>query len=227
MAVDRDALVKNVTRAGEIPAHCFTPPNTAGYAAAAAIPTDIEQARRLLADAGYPGGKGFPPIDILYNTSEQHQIIAQAVQEMWRKNLGVTVTLTNQEWKVYLDAQTRKDYRVSRAGWIGDYLDPNTFLDMWITGGGNNRSGWSNAAYDSLIAAASKTADREARFTAFQQAERVLLEEAPIVPIYFYVSKELIRPEVKGWFPNLLNHHPYKYVWLEKTQQELPTKYTK
>jgi oligopeptide transport system substrate-binding protein len=215
MSVDRAALVSGVTKAGEIPAHFFTPPNTAGYTSTDSIPTDVAKARELLAQAGYPDGKGFPPLDILYNTSEQHQLIAQAIQEMWRKNLGITVTLTNQEWKVYLDAQTRKDYQVSRSGWSGDYNDPNTFLDMWVTGGGNNRTGWSSPAYDSLIAATTRTNDQTRRFSLFAQAEKILLDDASIIPIYFYVSKELRHPSVQGWYPTILDRHPYKYVWLE------------
>jgi oligopeptide transport system substrate-binding protein len=215
MSIDREAIVKDVTKGGQTPANSFTPPGTAGYRTDARIPTDTASARQLLARAGYPGGKGFPTLEILYNTSEAHQLIAQAIQEMWRKNLGINVTLVNQEWKVYLDAQTRKDYQVSRAGWTGDYVDPNTFLDLWVTGGGNNRTGWSNARYDSLIRAASLTADTGSRYAAFRSAEAILLDQASIIPVYFYTSMSLIQPSVQGWYPNILNHHPYKYVFLK------------
>jgi oligopeptide transport system substrate-binding protein len=215
MALDRDAIVR-LLKAGQLPAHFFTPPATAGYTAGSSIPTDTARAARLLAEAGYPGGKGFPPIDILYNTSEMHQTIAQAVQEMWRAALGIPVTLTNQEWKVYLDAQTRKAYDVSRAGWTGDYNDPTTFLDLWVTGGGNNRTGWSDPRYDSLIAAAASTRDQARRFGLFQEAEEILLDQASIIPIYFYVSQSLRHPAVQGWYTNILDRHPYKYVYLER-----------
>jgi oligopeptide transport system substrate-binding protein len=106
-------------------------------------------------------------------------------------------------------------YQVVRSSWIGDYNDPNSFLNLWVTGGGNNMTGWSNPEYDRLIAEAAQTGDQAARFTAFQRAEAILLEEAPILPIYYYTHGFLIRPNVKGWHPTILDHHPYKHVWLE------------
>ena len=112
---------------------------------------DIETAKKLLAEAGYPDGQGFPTIEILYNTLEAHKLIGEAIQEMWRKNLGISCTLTNQEWKVYLTNRTELNYQVARAGWIGDYVDAMTFMDMWVTGGGNNDTGWGNKQYDQLI----------------------------------------------------------------------------
>ena len=112
---------------------------------------DIEAAKKLMAEAGYPDGKGFPAIEILYNTSNAHKAIAEAIQEMWKKSLGIDVTLTNQEWAVYLSNRTALKYQVARAGWIGDYVDAMTFMDMWVTGGGNNDTGWGNKAYDEVI----------------------------------------------------------------------------
>jgi len=216
LAIDRESIVKNVTRAGEKPATSFTPPGTAGYFPKPELRTDIPAAKALLAKAGYPDGRGLPPIEILYNNDEAHRVIAEALQEMWKKNLGIDVQLTNQEWKVYLDAQRQLAYQICRAGWIGDYVDPNSFLDMWLTGGGNNESGWSNPEYDRLIAEAGRTTDPAARLAVFQKAESVLLDELPILPIYFYTSKFLIQPSVKGWYPTILNQHPYKYVYLEE-----------
>jgi oligopeptide transport system substrate-binding protein len=175
----------------------------------------VETAKKLLAAAGYPEGRGFPKLELLYNTSEAHRTIAEAVQQMWKQHLNIDIRLVNQEWKVYLDSMKRMDYTLARSAWIGDYNDPNTFLDMWVTGGGNNRTGWSNPEYDRWIAAAAAAADQKSRFEAFQQAEAVLLREMPIIPIYFYVHSMLIRPSVRGWHPTLLDHHPYKYVWLE------------
>ena len=123
--------------------------------------------------------------------------------------------LKNQEWKVYLDSTQQGDFQVARAGWIGDYVDPNTFLDLWITGGGNKRTRWSNNDYDNFISTAAATSDAAVRFNAFQKAETILLDELPIMPIYLYVSLSLIQPGVRGWHPTLLDHHPYKYVYLE------------
>ncbi len=215
MSIDRQAIVEKVWRGGQLPAGSFTPPNTAGYTSASSIPYDPAQARDLLAQAGYPEGRGFPPIDILFNTSENHKLTAEAVQQMWRANLGVNVTLTNQEEKVYFEARARMAYQIYRSTWIGDYIDPNSFLDLWITGGTNNVTGWSNPAYDRLIAEAGQTSDQAARYGAFQQAEAILLDDAPILPVFFYTHAFLMHPSVKGWYPTILDHHPYKYVRLE------------
>ncbi len=220
LALDRKSIVEDVTRGGQIPALAFTPPGTAGYTSRTQLHEDIDEAKRLLAEAGYPGGKGLPPIELLYNTSEGHRIIAEALQQMWKKNLGVELRLVNQEWKVYLDAQRTINYQVCRAGWIGDYVDPNSFLDMWVTGGGNNETGWSNKEYDRLIAEAGRTRDPLRRLEVFQKAEAILLAELPIIPIYFYTRVGARRPEVKGWYPTILDNHPYKFVYLEPTAEE-------
>ncbi|MFN7140855.1 MAG: peptide ABC transporter substrate-binding protein, partial [Limisphaerales bacterium] len=219
MAIDRKSLVENVTRGGQIPAHHFTPKDTAGYTSDAEVPFDIEGARKLLAEAGYPEGRGLPPVEILFNTLEAHRTIAEAIQQMWKKNLNVDARLVNQEWKVYLDSQKQGNFQVSRAGWIGDYPDPNTFLNMWLTGGANNQTGWSNPEYDRLIAEAGRTADQQKRYDLFRQAERILMAESPIMPIYFYTRVYLKHPSVQGWYPNILDNHPYKYVYLE-TQEK-------
>lgn len=220
LAIDRESLTKNVTQAGEIPAYHFTPPDTAGYHAKATIEGNVEEAKRLLAEAGYPDGQGFPTLDLLYNTQEAHRMIAEAIQQMWRKNLNINIGIVNQEWKVYLDTTQDLHYDISRAGWIGDYVDPNSFLDMWITGGGNNYTGFSNPEYDRLLAEAARSPDRDKRYELFQQAEAILMQELPIMPIYFYTSPYLIHPSVRGWYPTILNHHPYKYVYLEAAGTE-------
>ncbi len=218
MSVDRQQIVAYITKGGQIPAYSFTPPNTAGYTPETKIPYDIDAARALLAEAGYPDGRGLPEAEILYNTSEGHRKIAVALQQMWKKALNVTVTLTNQDWKVYLSSRKTRSFTMARAGWIGDYADPNTFLDMFVTDGGNNHTGWSSPEYDALIREAGETGDRKKRYAVFQQAEKILLEEAPILPIYTYTSLTLLSPTVKGWYPNILDHHPYKYVYLEASE---------
>ena len=214
MSIDRQQIVEKITKAGELPAFSYTPPEINGYTARSGLRYDVERARALLAEAGYPDGAGFPSIELMYNTSEGHRRIAIAVQQMWKTNLNIDVTLVNQDWKVYLDKRDSKDYQVARAGWIGDYLDPNTFLDMYTSNSGNNDAGWSNQRYDALIAQAGETTDRERRFTLFQEAESILMTELPIMPIYTYVSKSLVSPDVRGWYPNILDNHPYKYISL-------------
>ncbi len=215
LAIDRQAIVEKVWRGGQLPAGSFTPPNTAGYSCQSSIPYDVELARRTIAEAGYPNGRGLPPLEILFNSSENHKRTAEAIQQMWRKNLNVNATLLNQEEKVYFDSRRQMNYQIYRSTWIGDYVDPNSFLDLWLTNGTNNQTGWSNAEYDRLIAEAGRTGDQATRYAAFQKAESILLDEAPIIPIYFYTHAFLIQPSVKGWYPTILDHHPYKYVHLE------------
>ena len=219
MSVDRQKIVQAVAKGGELPAYALTPPNTSAYFPKAKIPFDIQAAKDLMAAAGYPGGQGFPAMEILYNTHEGHRKIAVAIQQMWKQALGVHVTLTNQEWKVYLSRRNELDFEIARASWIGDYTDPNTFLDMFVTGGGNNNTGWSNPDYDRLIRLAGQTTDQHERYAIFQQAEKILIDESPIIPIYTYTTKHLLSPQVKGWARNILDHYPYKRLYIEKTQE--------
>ena len=215
LAIDRASITENILKAGQIPAFNITPPGTGGYTARGKFSGGVVEAKKLLAEAGFPDGKGFPAIELLYNTQESHRIIAEAIQQMWKKNLGIDARLLNQEWKVYLDSQRQLNYQICRAGWTGDYVDPNTFLDMWLTGGGQNETGWSNKEYDRLIGEAARTGDAAARLELFQKAETILMDEVPIIPIYFYTRQHLISPKVKGWHPTLLDHHPYKHLSFE------------
>lgn len=210
MAIDRESLVKNVVKGGRQPAGHLTPPNTKGYTCATSIGFDAAQARRLLAEAGYPDGAGFPKTELLYNTSENHRQIAEAIQQMWKDHLHVEVELLNQEWKVYLASITSLDYQIARSGWIGDFLDPVNFLECFVSGGGNNRTGWSSAPYDELIAKSRGTMDPQARIALFQEAERILLDEMPVLPLYFYTRIYLKSRDVAGWQPNLLGYISFK-----------------
>jgi oligopeptide transport system substrate-binding protein len=217
MAIDRRSIVDHVTHGGQLPAFSFSPPDVAGYTCQSSLPYDPAAARRSLAEAGYPEGRGIPPIELLFNSSENHKIIAEAVQQMWRNELHIDARLVNQELKVYYDTRRQMNYQIIRSTWIGDYVDPSSFLNLWITNGPNNETGWSNTTYDRFMAEAAQTNDRAARYRAFQQAEAVLLDDAPVLPVYFYTHAFLIDPSVKGWWPTILDHHPYKYVYLEET----------
>jgi oligopeptide transport system substrate-binding protein len=184
----------------------------------------VEQARRLLAEAGYPGGRGFPTLNIMFNTLESHRAIAEAIQQMWKRDLNIDVELENQEWKVYIDNQRTLNYQVGRYAWIGDYVDPNSFLDMFLSNGGNNQTGWTNRAYDRLLAEAGQCAEPQQRYELFQKAEAILLDEAPMIPVYHYSHGFLIRPSLQGWYPTLLDHHPYKYLYLDPTRDTRDTR---
>ncbi len=215
MTIDRSAIVEKITKGGQNPAYTLTPPETLGYTSKSAIAYDTDKARQLFADAGYPNGENFPEIQILFNTLDTHRLIAEAIQQMWKKELNINVTLYNQEWKVYLDTESSMNYQISRAAWIGDYVDPNTFLNMFVSNSGINRTGWSNTEYDKLIGLAATEPNQKNRYQYFQEAEKILNEEVPIIPIYTYSKVFLKSPAVKGWYPNLLDHHPYKYVYLQ------------
>jgi oligopeptide transport system substrate-binding protein len=214
MAIDRQRIAEDVLKGGETPAGNLVPPGTGGFTSTTSVSMDIPSAQRLLADAGYPGGNGFPKLEILYNTQEKNRKTAEAIQQMWRKNLGIDVTLANEEAKVQEDSMRQGNYQIARYAWNADYLDPTTFLDLLTTDNGNNQTGWSNAEYDRLYMLSETTPDQAKRLQYFQQAEAILAQESPIMPIYFWEQNCLVRTEVRGWYRNMLNIHPLNAVYL-------------
>jgi oligopeptide transport system substrate-binding protein len=214
-AINRQELIDRVTLGNQMAATSLTPPNTAGFTASTGTLFDAPRARQLLADAGFPGGKNFPRLELLYNTNEGHRKIAEAIQQMWRRELGIDITMANQEAKVYSENQRLLNYQIGRYAWVGDYLDPSTFLDIMVSSSGNNQTGWKNEEYDRLVFQANRAPDNATRFALFQRAENILAEESPIAPIYFYVRNNLRLPSVKGWYGNLLDLHPYTGVYIE------------
>jgi oligopeptide transport system substrate-binding protein len=218
LVVDKQRIVEKITRAGEEAAPGFVPPGIPGYTGTEGLTFDPEKARRLLSEAGYPGGKGFPNANYLYSKSELNEAIAVELQSMWRDQLGVNVNLVRQEWKVYLNSLSLLDYDIARSSWVGDYPDPNTFLDMFLTGGGNNRTGWSSPQYDALIAASARELDPKKRFDILRQAEDLLVQKAvPICPIYYYVGIQLYDPKKLGGIrANVLDEHPLRRIYRKK-----------
>ena len=220
LAVDRDKLNNTILKGTNLSAYSITPPDTLGYYPPKLFSYDVARAQELLAEAGYPDGEGWPGLELTYNTSEDHRKIAVALQQMWKNALNIDVTLTNQEWKVYLDSITNMHFQIARRGWIGDYVDPNNFLDLFISGGGNNNTGFSDPRYDEMILReAPQATTREERFAVFQKAETLLMEQMPIIPIYTYTSKHLVHPSVNGLPPNLMDSLNMKYVWLDTNWQ--------
>lgn len=215
LAMDREEICTKIMAAGEIPAYGLVPPGMVGFEGEACAKENPEEARRLLAEAGYPEGKGFPRMDILYNTDEAHQTIAELIRKQWQRELGIQIKTRNEEWASYLSSHRQMKYNISRRGWIGDYADPSTFLDMFVTGGEQNNTGWSNAEYDRLIEKAAGEADPEKRMAIFERAERILMDELPILPIYFYVSKNMVKPYVRGFYNNIQDVHPVWAMWID------------
>lgn len=214
MAINRQQIVDKVAKGGQTPAYTLTPPDPFGYQPKAAMEYDVAQARALLAEAGYPDGKGFPTFELLYNTAENHQKIATAIQQMWKTNLNIDVQLANQEWKVYLTARNNLEHDIARAGWLADYVDPSNFLDILLSYSGNNRTGWKNPEYDRLIKEAASTVDTEARHAILQQAEQIIVDEAPIIPIYYYSDIHLVASSVRNWQDNIIKYHPFNDMYL-------------
>ncbi|MBV8350836.1 MAG: peptide ABC transporter substrate-binding protein [Verrucomicrobia bacterium] len=221
LAVDREAIVKNILREDQKPATGYTPPGMGDYKPLNKIVYDPARARQLLAEAGYPNGKGFPKFTIHFNTLESHRAIAEAIQQMWKEELNIDVGLENQEWKVYLDTQNNKNYDLSRSAWIGDFMDPVTFLSMWTTGNGNNNTNWGNPKFDALIEQATRTGDPNARLEILHQAEDLFLSEAPVVLVYWYTNAYLLQPSVQNWNPLVLGNHNYKYIDLKPEREPI------
>jgi oligopeptide transport system substrate-binding protein len=215
LAIDREAIVKNVLRGGQTVATALTPVGLAGYVPPPAVTHDVATAKRLLAEAGYPDGKGLPAIELTTISSEINQRIAEAVQQMWRRDLGIEVQITQKEFKVLLDAFDTLDYTIARGRWIGEYPDPLTYLSIFTTSNGVNGTGFSDPVYDGMIEAAAREPTAATRLAALQRAEIYLLDKMPIAPLYWGSRTTLVATSVHGWKNSPLGFHNYKDVWLE------------
>jgi oligopeptide transport system substrate-binding protein len=245
LAIDKQQLVDKITRAGQQPATHFVPPFLGqGYSdlvselqaqgrdpfASPDLTFDPKRARAWLGEAGFPVverdgrfvAEGMPPIELLYNTSEGHRAIAVTVQDMWQKHLGVSVQLRNEEWGVMLKNVRDKNFQVVRFGWIGDFDHPQTFLDTFMAKSPNNRTGWSSAKYDGLIQRARATADARESMKLYREAEAVLVDEVPKIPLYFYTKTTLVKPYVKGFHFNRRNEQLIHWMWLDPDWEKNP-----
>ena len=218
LAVDRDSISRNLLHGALAPADHFVAPGFPGYVSRHHVPTDVAAARALLAEAGFPGGKGLPPIEIQVRNDDVLPRVIEAVQAMWQRELGVQVSIAQLEQKTAIQNQRLLDYTVGANGWTSDYADPLSLLEVFLKDSGSNWTGWGAAGYDQSLADAAVTPDQSRRFELFQQAEGILLEQAPIVPLIFGGRNYLIDPSVKGWEPAPVGINQYKKVYLKGPQ---------
>lgn len=222
LALDRQSLVDNVTKGGQTPAHSFVPVGIKGADGKDFASKDyfepkgnIEEAKKLLTEAGYPDGKGFPAIVLLYNPEKQHGIIAQAVQDMWKTNLGIDVQIQSQEWKVLIATRNEKNYEMTRDGWVGDYTDPMTFLDMLESTSGQNNAGYNNPEYDKLIDSAKLEQDANKRLEMLHKAEDLLMNDMPVITLFYDTQPMGIKDYVKD-----LKTSPLGFIYFDKAYIE-------
>jgi oligopeptide transport system substrate-binding protein len=220
LATDKQRIIKKLTFGGEKAASHFVPDGVADYQSPPGLTFSPSQARQLLAEAGFPRGKGFPRLQYTYfsaagGAAKMQGKIAVELQQMWREELGVEIDLRQIERKIFYNAQSRLDYDISASSWVGDYNDANTFLDLYMSQSGNNRTGWKNPEYDSLIREANRNPDRQQRAALFREAEALLVnEQVPIVPLYFYAGFILFDDhKIGGIYPNLLDEHPLQDIY--------------
>lgn len=222
LALDRDYIVEKVAKGGQIPADSFVTTgltdadgktefheNAKKWYDAKDYKGNVEKAKKLLKEAGYENGKGLPSIELMCNPG--HEPIMEAVQNMWKENLGLNVTISSQDWNVFLETRKEGDFQVARDGWLGDYNDPVSFIDIWVTGGGNNNAQWSNKEYDKIVSEIKSTTDAKERYAKMHEAEDLLAKDMPIIPIYYYTDLYLISDKLEGMYTSPLGYKYFMY----------------
>jgi oligopeptide transport system substrate-binding protein len=219
LVVDKERITGKITNLGEPIAHGLVPPGAGqNYVPPAGLLRNIAEAQRLLAEAGYPNGKGFPTVDYLHIPLTVERNIAVELKAMWESALGVTVSLSKQEQKAWLASMRELTYQMCRSSWVGDYNDPNTFLEMFLSGSGNNRTGWTSPEYDQLLKAAAAEPVPLKRNALLQQAEhQLIVEGAAIIPVYHYVGVQFYHGDrLGGVKANLIDDHPFRCMYWKK-----------
>lgn len=215
LALDRAAITSSVFSGARAPAHTLVPPNCGGYTGPAGQTEDFAAARALLAEAGYPGGRGLPSLPMQVLNDDKLPRVAETIQAMWRRELGVQITIEPYDQKTWIDNQQTLSHTLALRGWTADYPDPLNFLEMFQTGNGSNVFGWSNHAFDALLNQAAKISDRTARFDLLRRAEKLMLDDAACAPLVFGARTYLINPAVKNWQPAPLGIHRYQLIELQ------------
>ena len=229
LAIDREFIVREIGKAGQVPAGAYVPTGLSDadpskefrevggdYYDPYDYEGNLEKAKQILAEAGYPNGEGLPTFEYLYNSeSEGHRLIGEVLQDMWGK-LGVKINLVSQEWATFLNTRKNGDYDIARNGWLGDYNDPISFLDMWITGSGNNDAQWSNPEYDKLISQIKTETDTAKRFELMHKAEDMIFEDWMLCPIYYYVDIFLLNTKVENFWSSPLGFKYFMYATVKE-----------
>ncbi len=228
MTVDRETIVTKITLGGQIPAEGVVPfgmiddtGDDYRKATGKLVSYDVAEGKKLFLEGLQESGMTLEQFNaegfvLLYNTNEAHQKIAQAVQEMWRTALGIDIKLENVEFQVKLDREKAGDYDVSRAGWIGDYMDPMTFVDLWYSTSSFNDAKFNNSEYDALVDKAKASVDPKVRFDSMRKAEQIMMAEMPVIPVYFYTQPFVQKSYVTGIYKPLINYPVMKYADINK-----------
>jgi oligopeptide transport system substrate-binding protein len=212
LAIDREVFPQ-ILQGGRLPATSWIPPGMLAHNPKIGLRFNPEKARRLLAEAGYPGGKGFPPIVLGYNTDEEKKLVAEAVQSMWQKYLGVVVKIENQEWKIFLNKLQNDPFPVFRSGWGADYPDPDNFMKLFTSNSGNNNGRWKNPRYDQLLEQAARESDTAKRVPLYDEAQKLLTDtDAAIVPLYWLAEATMLSPKFTGLEYNSMARMDLRHV---------------
>ncbi|MCO4770356.1 MAG: peptide ABC transporter substrate-binding protein [Deltaproteobacteria bacterium] len=214
LAVDRTNLAQALGP-GDLVTARMVPPGMPGYSAAEVATTDVEMARKLMAEAGFPGGEGFPAVELAIDARPVHQRLGETLAAQWREALGVEVTPYVRQYGAHAEAVRTGGYQVGRGGWLGDYPDPSSFLELLETDNALNSANWSDTGFDGLVAEARRTEDASSRLRLLSQAERLVLEQAPIIPLYHFGSLSLLKPYVQGFVDNPMQVHLLRYLELK------------
>ncbi|MFC1669206.1 peptide ABC transporter substrate-binding protein [Spirochaetota bacterium] len=220
LTIPRKDIVDYIAKSGQVPAYSFVPDsfssyNPVSFTGEKSRAKRVARAKKLMKEAGFPNGKGFPEIFYFYNTAETHQKIAVVMAKAWKADLGITVKPFNQEWKVFLNTSKSLDYDLARSGWVADMEDPINFLEMFISGGGNNQTGFSSKKYDRLIKLARIENNLKERASILRKAEAILMKEIPIIPVFNYTSISLTQKYISNFHATKLDQHPMRFVKID------------
>jgi oligopeptide transport system substrate-binding protein len=219
LALDRRQLVEAVLRSGEPPAYALVYPVDGGYAPVATLSESLSEAQQLLADAGFPNGRGFPPVEYLYNTNERNRDVAEAIQQMWRRNLGIQVVLRNEEWKVFLQTRLQGGYQIARAGWLQFGADPIEMYELLLSTSAFNDTRWKHAGFDELYESARRTLEPQRRYDLYRKMDVILHDEMPVVPFAYYTRARMVHPLVTNWHDNIVDARPWANVGFGATPE--------